>query len=729
MGYYNMKNMKTNSMVILSVFFLLFIFSPVISFDISASEITTGDRAAGRNNMLRGIDLDIVNSDFGSVEVSFSFASPGDEVLIWVIANPGFIITGSEATGVYDWEILQQSPTFQIHRFIMADNDAVFCTGFGAELAVDVESNRSLGGAWAISGASEMHSNISSAKGMTVELFATAHGFERWEVISGNAAISSHFRDGDYVHASFIMPDENVRIRAVHVSTLPVITVYNAPNGMMGEAYGANGNGFRFLTDNSTIWTWSLTGTLPQGLNFDSESGTISGTPTQFGTFEGLTIRAANALGYDEKVFSITIDRPKQANAVVNFGVSGAGGILKAHISEKPIESGSYHPINSNVLFTAVPSAGFRVASWTVNGITATGNVHSIIRSIATDGLNISVVFEQISAAQLPYPVNLNLSGSNLSWSAVPEASGYRLYINGVSQTAVIATTSFNLATLGLSAGTYSVQIRALSSNAGILNSLLSASLDFLVNSKYSDGNSENETDDYIPSSPPKSSAASAAAPGPSVNHQNETVLPQQAHSLIQSSATSGSFYTFIDISPDTWYFSYVGIVTSAGLFQGTGEGYFNPNSGMTRAMFAQVLANLGGDIFTDYTETSFDFTDVSNDAWYFSAVKWASSLGIVSGFGDGSFAPRNDITREQMAVMLFRFANIAEMEVSLNSEANFVDYNDISPWATEVVAAIQQMGLITGRPDGRFDPQATATRAEVATIFARFLLVFDYAV
>jgi len=715
-----------NFVAFLSAFVLIFVFLADASLDVSARGITYDTELLDRSNISRTVNLSVINSDFGSVESSLSAAYPGDEILIWIMAYPGFIITGSEVKGGYDWEPILLTPNFQIHRFIMTDSNAVFYTGFSTELTVDVESNQDLGNAWALSGASETHSSIPSAEGMHVNLSATAYGFERWEVIHGNISISSHFINGNYVFSSFIMPYENVRIRAIHVYKPPSITIYDAPNGMMGEAYGKDGAGFQFLADTSTAWTWSLAGTLPQGLEFDSLTGTISGIPAQYGTFGDLIIKAENVLGYDERSISITIDPPKYTNAIVTFGTTGAGGTLTASISGNPIESGSHHPIGSSVVFAASPANGFRVASWTVNGVTAIGDFRLITRSIAMAGLSISVAFERISYMHLLYPPNLSISGSNLNWSAVPEAVGYRLYINGTARTDILTETNFNLAALGLNAGTYSIQIRALGDNVATLDSSLSAVVSFIIHSQQSNSNSENETVYHTPSSTPRPTPIPTPAPNPIINNENEIVFTSQVPDPAYNLLLSNSPYIFIDISPNAWYSVNIDIVTSAGLFQGTGEGYFNPYSGMTRAMFAQVLANLGYADFDVNTETTSGFFDVSNDAWYFAAVEWAYSLGIVSGFDDGSFAPRNNITREQMAVMLFRFINIMDVEVTSDSAEVFTDQDTVSPWASEAVKAMQSMGFITGRPDGSFDPRATATRAEVATIFARFLAAVD---
>ena len=117
---------------------------------------------------------------------------------------------------------------------------------------------------------------------------------------------------------------------------------------------------------------------------------------------------------------------------------------------------------------------------------------------------------------------------------------------------------------------------------------------------------------------------------------------------------------------------------------------------------------------------------DTSPTAWYYGAVEWAANQGLVSGIGNGNFAPDRPITRQEMAVMLNRYIVSREIELPQGETSIFTDQDTISAWAIDGVLAIQAAGIISGYPDGSFQPQGTATRAEVATIFARFLEVAD---
>ena len=175
---------------------------------------------------------------------------------------------------------------------------------------------------------------------------------------------------------------------------------------------------------------------------------------------------------------------------------------------------------------------------------------------------------------------------------------------------------------------------------------------------------------------------------------------------------------TFNDVASGAWYAHYVNTVVSRGIFQGTADNAFSPNVNMNRAMFAEVIFRLQQATNQSHTPA---FTDVSSSAWYFNGVQWAFANDIVQGVGTGLFAPNSPITREQMAVMLYRYAQVFDINLPQGT-VDFADNSQIAPWAQQAVGTMQASGLLTGRPGNLFDPQATATRAEVAAIFARLL-------
>ena len=170
---------------------------------------------------------------------------------------------------------------------------------------------------------------------------------------------------------------------------------------------------------------------------------------------------------------------------------------------------------------------------------------------------------------------------------------------------------------------------------------------------------------------------------------------------------------SFDDVADNDWYNSAVDFASSHQLFNGTTETSFSPNVTMTRGMLAVVLHNLENN--PEGAESA-DFSDVGTD-YYANAVDWAAEEGIISGYGDGNFGPNDSITREQLAVMLYRYAGSPATDTGLN----FSDAAQINGYASKAVSWAVENGIISGRDTGELDPQGNATRAEVASMLMRF--------
>lgn len=177
--------------------------------------------------------------------------------------------------------------------------------------------------------------------------------------------------------------------------------------------------------------------------------------------------------------------------------------------------------------------------------------------------------------------------------------------------------------------------------------------------------------------------------------------------------------------APEFGHWSHAGIdyTLELGLFRGTSDTEFSPNVAMTRAMLVTVLYRLDGQ--KEPTGTN-PFTDVEPDSWYTEAVIWAVENEIVLGMGDGTFAPEAEITREQMAAILYRYAAYRGDDMTTDADlAAFPDEERVSAYAREALAWAVDRGLINGvaqNGESWLEPQAGATRAQVATILMRFL-------
>ncbi len=177
---------------------------------------------------------------------------------------------------------------------------------------------------------------------------------------------------------------------------------------------------------------------------------------------------------------------------------------------------------------------------------------------------------------------------------------------------------------------------------------------------------------------------------------------------------------SFFDVSGH-WAEEYIYSLSSSGIVSGMGDGLFMPNNTVTRGMFVTILGRLYGADKAAYSVSK--FSDVSISDWYGPYVAWAAEKGISTGYHDGTFAPNENMTREQMAVLIMRYAGMASAPLKQAAgEKTFSDDGIIGSWAKESVYAAQRAGLIGGREDGTFDPKGTATRAEVCTIVYRLI-------
>ncbi len=183
---------------------------------------------------------------------------------------------------------------------------------------------------------------------------------------------------------------------------------------------------------------------------------------------------------------------------------------------------------------------------------------------------------------------------------------------------------------------------------------------------------------------------------------------------------------TFTDMPAlDNWAHAGIDFAVSQGLFNGMSSTIFAPDKTMTRAMLVTVLWRSAGEPKAVATS----FSDVTSDKWYAEAIAWAAEQGVVTGYSDGTFRPDNQITREQLAAILFRFAKLTEMDPPERADlSSFPDAKDVQSYAVEAFQWAVAKGLINGILDSGsgetfLRPGGSATRAQVATILMRFLV------
>lgn len=179
-------------------------------------------------------------------------------------------------------------------------------------------------------------------------------------------------------------------------------------------------------------------------------------------------------------------------------------------------------------------------------------------------------------------------------------------------------------------------------------------------------------------------------------------------------------YFPFTDVADSAWYYENVVYAYTEGLMNGTSDTTFTPEGGVNRAMLVTVLWRLEGEPAAEDA----GFTDLAQD-WYKTAVNWAAANELVTGYGEGVFAPEDALTREQLVTILYRYAAFKGYDTTAAAELSaFTDSAAISDWASAAVSWAAGAKLVNGS-DGGFQPAAGAQRAQLAAVFQRFLTVY----
>lgn len=175
------------------------------------------------------------------------------------------------------------------------------------------------------------------------------------------------------------------------------------------------------------------------------------------------------------------------------------------------------------------------------------------------------------------------------------------------------------------------------------------------------------------------------------------------------------------DVAEDDWFYEAVEYTYVEGLMTGMDDTHFGPYGQLSRAQFALILYRMEGSPNVDTKKT---FDDITGEEWYGSAVLWAAENSIVTGYVDGNFGPSDMITREQMALMMYRYAKYLEQDVDTKADFDtFKDANSVSSFAEEAMSWAVGNGIITGKDNSTLlDPQGNTARSEAALIIQRFM-------
>ena len=191
----------------------------------------------------------------------------------------------------------------------------------------------------------------------------------------------------------------------------------------------------------------------------------------------------------------------------------------------------------------------------------------------------------------------------------------------------------------------------------------------------------------------------------------------------IKENPSTGFENPFTDVSERDWFFNDVKFVYQNGLMNGTSATTFSPEGTTSRGMIVTILWRMAGSPDMEDKIWGYPFADVDATAYYGTAVYWARLNGIAGGYDDATFGPNDPITREQMAVMMYRYAQYMGYDTTQGGMAirEYADYGQVSSYALEAMDWANATGIVTGTSESTLSPQGQATRAQAAAMFTRF--------
>ena len=543
------------------------------------------------------------------------------------------------------------------------------------------------------------------------------------------------------------------------VVSAPKITTESLASGTVGAAYS------QALQADNAPTLWSITsGSLPDGLNLSGS--TISGTPTTAGT-STFTVKAENSAGSDSKEYTLTI----QSATVPVTGVKLNTETLELFTSNTATLTATVQPGNATNKNVTWSSNNAEVATVEGGTVTAVGAGETTITVQTQDGNHTATC--TVKVTQSAYSISADTTalnfGSVYTGYAQPAAKTVTITNTGNRPqplTLTASTGSFEVGTLtktqlaagekatftvqpkaGLAVGTYSENITVSGTGGATVTITASFTVEQRDNTPYY-GITVNDLANGTVTCYAKSAAKGAEV--------TLTVKPDVGYALDKLTVTDASgktvdvtkvdekTYTFVmpgskvtveavfapstsglpftDVSAGDWFYGAVKFVYENGLMDGVAGNLFAPNATLNRAMAVTILYRLEGSPDLDGENLGYPFADVDGNAWYGDAVYWARCNGIVDGVENNHFDPTGSLTREQMATVLYRYAQYKGADVSASGDlSGFADSANVSAWAVDAVKWAVGSGLVNGVEGNALAPQGTSTRAQTAAILARF--------
>ena len=523
----------------------------------------------------------------------------------------------------------------------------------------------------------------------------------------------------------------------------PTITTTGLPNGEVGTIY----NQTLEATGSDTI-TWSVTsGSLPADLSLNYD-GTITGMPTAQGE-STFTVEAENDYGNDSKQFTLTIEAA--ANVPVDR-VALSPSTLNLKEDETGTLTATVEPSNATNKNVTWESSNTSVATVDATGkVTAvsagTANITVTAQGDSTKSASCTVT---VTAATVPVTgVSLNkdslalgVGDSETLTATVKPEDATNQAVTWTSSNSTVATVDQNGVVTAVAPGTATITVTTADGGftatctVTVRPDIPPANPNYRITVEATQGGTVTADPTAA-----KAGATVTLTPVPDRGYQVGTVaVTDRFGDPVAVTEQAGGTYTFTmpngqvtvtvtfeqaplpfpDVAEGDWFYDAVRYAYETGLMDGVGDSLFAPNSETTRAQLVTILHRLAGE-----PEPGGDsgFSDVAAGTWYTDAVAWAAENGIVNGVSDTEFAPGDDITREQLAAILYRYAAYQGYDVSQRADlSGFGDASSIRGYAQEALSWAHAQGLVLGFEDGSLRPQGTASRAQIAAVLMRFL-------
>lgn len=179
---------------------------------------------------------------------------------------------------------------------------------------------------------------------------------------------------------------------------------------------------------------------------------------------------------------------------------------------------------------------------------------------------------------------------------------------------------------------------------------------------------------------------------------------------------------SFDDVNENNWFYDAVNYAYSAGIITGVSKRNFNPGGTLTRSMVVQILYNLEGKPLLSDADIDYSIKDVSRDQWFADAMYWARKEGLITGYGNGMMGPDDPVPREQLVVLLYNYADFKGYDLTKSGDLSaYIDSGQISDWARNAIAWAIGNNIINGRPGGVIAPLDSINRAEMVQIIWNF--------